>query len=141
MHTARLESADSVTRTSFMSLLRQLPNVLKLRIGVSIAFAALAGYAVAPGPALAVWQVVVLGLAVFLSSAAAGGLNQYVERDLDRHMQRTRRRPFASGALKAHRGWLVFLYTLLALAVGAAAWALNSVGAVFGFLGAVVDAI
>ncbi|HWR88246.1 MAG TPA: hypothetical protein VN277_07495, partial [Acidiferrobacterales bacterium] len=71
MHTAQLEPADSVTRTSFMSLVRQLPNILKLRIGVSIAFAALAGYAVAPGPALAIWQIVVLACAVFLSSAAA----------------------------------------------------------------------
>ena len=134
MHTAHLEPADNSTRASFTSLLRQLPNVLKLRIGVSIAFAALAGYAVAPGPALAVWQIVVLACAVFLSSAAAGGFNQYVERDLDQHMQRTRRRPFATGALKAHRGWLVFLYTLLALAVGAAAWALNSVAALRAFI-------
>jgi len=56
-------------------------------------------------------------------------------------MQRTRRRPFASGALAAHRGWLVFLYALLALAVGAAAWALNSVAALYVFLGAFVYAI
>ena len=141
MHSAQLETVDSTTRSTFISLLRQLPNVLKLRIGVSIAFAALAGYAVAPGPALAAWQVVVLAGAVFLSSAAAGGFNQYVERDLDRHMQRTRRRPFATGALTPHHGWLVFLCALLALAVGVAAWALNSMAALYVFLGAFVYAI
>lgn len=141
MQSVQLDSVNNTARNSMISLLRQLPNVLKLRIGVSIAFAALAGYAVAPGPALATWQIVVLGLAVFLSSAAAGGFNQYIERDLDRQMLRTRRRPFATGALKAHRGWLVFLYALLALAVGAAALALNSVAALYVFLGAFVYAI
>ena len=34
MQTARLESVDNTVRSGFVSLLRQLPNVLKLRIGV-----------------------------------------------------------------------------------------------------------
>ena len=141
MHTARLESVDAQPRGSFAGVLRQLPNVLKLRIGVTIAFAALAGYVITPGPALAGWQILVLTLSVLLSSAAAGGFNQYVERDLDRRMERTRRRPFATGALKPHAGWLALLYGLLAVSVAAAAWALNSIAALYVFLGAFFYAI
>jgi protoheme IX farnesyltransferase len=143
MYSPGLEAAQTPlsVRRSRGGVLRQLPSILKLRIGVSIAFAALAGYAVTPGPALAGWQVLVLALAVFLSSAAAGGFNQFFERDLDRHMPRTRRRPFASGVLPAHRGWLVFLAGLLALSVVTAALALNAVAAVYTFLGAFVYAI
>ena len=65
----------------------------------------LAGIAVTPGPALTAWQVVVLGLAVLVSSASAGAFNQYFERDLDVHMGRTRRRPFVSGKLSADWRW------------------------------------
>ncbi|MDH4134892.1 MAG: heme o synthase [Gammaproteobacteria bacterium] len=128
-------------RAGLRDVLRQLPGVLKLRIGFSIAFAALAGYAVTPGASLAAWQVVVLAVCVFLSSAAAGGFNQYYERDLDQHMPRTRRRPFATGALTAHSGWLVFLAALLAASVAGSWLALNAVAALNVFLGAFVYAI
>ncbi len=40
-----------------------------------------------------------LVLATVLSSAAAGAFNQYVERDLDARMARTRSRPFVTGRL------------------------------------------
>lgn len=141
MYSAHLESVVAAARVSGLSVLRQLPGVLKMRIGVSIAFAALAGYAITPGPALAGWQVLVLALSVFLSSAAAGGFNQFVERDLDRRMQRTRGRPFASGRLAAHRGWLVFLYLLLGASVAGATIALNGAAGMYIFLGAFVYAI
>ena len=68
---------------SAAALVRALLNVFKLRIGLAIMLCALAGIAVTPGPALEPWQVVVLALAVLLSSASAGAFNQYVERDLD----------------------------------------------------------
>jgi heme O synthase-like polyprenyltransferase len=47
-------------------------TVFKVRIGTAIMLTALAGIAVAPGPAPEPWQIVVLALAVLLSSASAG---------------------------------------------------------------------
>ncbi len=141
MYSAHAEAVTPAARASRAGVLRQLPNALKLRIGVSIAFAALAGYAVTPGAALPGWQLLALALSVLLASAAAGGFNQFVERDLDRHMPRTRRRPFASGLLPAHRGWLVFLCGLLGVAVAGAALALNLAAALYVFLGAFVYAV
>ena len=121
--------------------LRQVLGLFKLRIGVVIAFTALAGWAVTPGPQLAAWQVVVLGLAVLLSSASAGAFNQYVESDLDARMKRTRKRAFVTGALPRSRLWLWVIGGLVAGSTAAAWWALNPWAALYTFLGAFVYAV
>jgi protoheme IX farnesyltransferase len=118
------------------SIAVQLWSVFKLRIGVAIMLCALGGLAVSPGPAVAGWKVVVLALAVLLSAASAGAFNQFVERDLDARMARTRDRPFVTGAFKAGPLWLAAILGILVLAVGMAAWAFNMAVALHVFLGA-----
>ncbi|HSH43598.1 MAG TPA: heme o synthase [Arenicellales bacterium] len=111
-------------------------GLFKLRIGFAIMLCALAGVAVSPGAGPDVWQIAVLALAVLLSSASAGAFNQYVERDIDARMQRTRHRPFVTG--QYHAGWLwpALIAALLLAAVAAAAWAANLPAALYVFLGA-----
>jgi protoheme IX farnesyltransferase len=121
-----------------MSLVRALLNVFKLRIGLAIMLCALAGIAVTPGPALEPWQVAALAFAVLLSSASAGAFNQYVERDLDARMKRTRFRPFATGLFRPGPAWLAAIGLLLAASVLAAALATNWAAAAHVFLGAFV---
>jgi len=116
--------------------MRTLLNLFKLRIGVAIAVAALAGWAVERGTGLAAWQVAVLALAVLMSSAAAGAFNQYVERDIDARMRRTRGRPFVTGQLRHGPAWLWAIAALTLAAVLAAALATNVVAAAHVFLGA-----
>jgi protoheme IX farnesyltransferase len=118
--------------------LRHLLSVFKLRIGVAIMLCALAGMAVTPGPSLETWQIIVLALAVLLSSASAGAFNQYVERDLDARMKRTRTRPFVTGAFHADGVWLAAIVLLLVGSVLAAALAANGTAAAYVFLGAFV---
>ena len=110
--------------------------VFKLRIGVAIMLCTLAGIAVAPGSSLEVWQITVLALAVLLSSASAGAFNQWIERDLDARMQRTRKRPFVTGRFDASGYWLLGIILLLAVAVTSAALAANPMAALHVFLGA-----
>ena len=121
--------------------LRQLSNVFKLRIGVAITLCAIAGVAVTPGASLTSWEISVLALAVFLSSASAGAFNQYAERDLDARMPRTRNRPFVTGVFQAGKLWLIIIGLILAFAVGSAAWVLNAYVALYVFLGAFVYGI
>lgn len=116
-------------------------NLFKLRIGLVISFTALAGVAVTPGPALTGWQVAILALTVLMSSASAGAFNQYVERDLDVHMARTRNRPFVTGALRHGPAWLWLIGIMVVGAVAAAGLALNPESALFVFLGAFFYAI
>ncbi len=146
---AQLKAAGSVTlsnadqhRTPAMNrAMGQVFNVFKLRIGVVIAYTALAGIAVTPGPALSAWRIFALGLAVLVASASAGAFNQFYERDLDRRMLRTRRRPFVTGAFHAGRGWLALIAVMVAGSTLAAALALNPWAALYTFLGAFFYAI
>ncbi len=114
----------------------QVWSVFKLRIGLAIMLCALGGLAVTPGPGLEAWKIVVLALAVLMSAASAGAFNQYVERDLDARMARTRNRPFVTGVFKAGPLWLGIILGTLALAVAVAAWTFNAAVALHVFLGA-----
>ena len=115
--------------------MRLLLNLFKLRIGLAIALAAAAGAAVTPG-AVDAGPLAVLVLAVLVSSAAAGAYNQYVERDIDARMARTRGRPFVTGALAHGPAWLWVIGAMTAGSVLAAAFATNWIAALYVFAGA-----
>lgn len=118
------------------ALARTVLGIFKLRIGVLIMITALAGLAFTPGQGLSLDQVMVLALSVLVASGSAGAFNQYFEADSDRLMARTRRRPFASGALKQSAFWLVLIGMLLAGSLVVAWVTLNAISAFFIFLGA-----
>jgi protoheme IX farnesyltransferase len=111
-------------------------SLLKLRIGMAIAASAVAGISVADGPGLAWWQPLGLALAVLGASGAAGAFNHYYERDLDRLMLRTCKRPFASGAFTVGPWWPVTFMALLAISLGLAVLCGGQVAAAYVFLGA-----
>ncbi|NLD70616.1 MAG: protoheme IX farnesyltransferase [Limnobacter sp.] len=121
--------------------MKALLNLFKLRIGFAIALTAVAGLMIAPGGAIAGWQAAVLTLAVLVSSAAAGAFNQFYEVDLDARMARTQRRPFVTGRMRHHGGWLVLIAALTGIAVAAAWLATNAAAALYTFLGAFFYAI
>ncbi len=116
-------------------------DLFKLRIGLVIGATALAGLAVAPGTAPAAWRIALLALAVTVSSAAAGAFNQYVERDLDARMARTRARPFVTGKLTASPAWLALIALMGIGSAVVAALATNALAALYTFAGAFVYAV
>ena len=111
-------------------------NLFKVRIGVAIAFAAAAGLAVEQGTRLNFLEKTILVLSVLLASAAAGAFNQYVERDIDVRMARTRNRPFVTGALQHGPFWLWVIAAMTAASVLATALSSNWLAATYVFLGA-----
>ena len=116
--------------------MRDILNLFKLRIGVAIALAAAAGLIIEGGTGPGLVQGTVLVLAVLVASAAAGAFNQYVERDLDARMGRTRNRPFVTGRLKHGPAWLWLIGALLLAAVMAASIAASFLAGLYVFLGA-----
>jgi len=122
-------------------MVRQITSVFKLRIGVVIMLSALAGLAITPGPLPSTFQVFVLAIAVLVSAASAGAFNQYAERDIDGLMKRTADRPFVTGTFVAGPLWPLVIWGLMALAVGAAAVAVNYWAALYTFLGAFTYAV
>jgi protoheme IX farnesyltransferase len=93
-------------------------------IALLTAASALAGYALHPAPA---WPAAAAGLfaGLLLLAAGASALNQVQERTIDARMERTRRRPVASGRLSPRAGLALALLlaasglALLAAAAGA----------------------
>ena len=123
---------------SVLGGLRLIASVFKLRIGVAIMLSALAGLAVSDSTSLPAWKIAVLALAVLMSAASAGALNQYVERESDARMPRTRNRPFVTGRLKAGPFWLGVILSTLGMAVLMAGLALNWAVAFHVFMGAFI---
>lgn len=124
-----------------MIMVKQIINLLKLRIGVIMMFTALVAMAVTPGQALDGLQILVLSFAVLISAGSAGAFNQYFEVDLDSVMQRTRDRPFVTGSFQKSPLWIMFIVSLLGIGVGSAALFLNAAAALYIFLGAFFYAI
>ena len=97
---------------------------------------ALVAMVITPGDALHWWQVITLGLSVLIAAAAAGAFYQYYEVDLDRHMRRTRNRPFVTGTFTKGPVWIIMILLMVGIPVTAAALVLNISSAVYIFLGA-----
>ena len=116
--------------------MKDILNLFKLRIGLAIALAAAAGLAVERGTGISLSEKLFLVLSVLVASAAAGAFNQYVERDLDARMGRTRNRPFVTGRLRHGPAWLWLIGAMLAASVAAAALAANPLAGLYVFLGA-----
>jgi len=110
-------------------------DLFKLRIGVAIGATALAGLAIAPG-AVPAWRALAVVLGVTLASAAAGAFNQYVERDLDRSMRRTRHRAFVTGRLVASPLWPLAIAAVAGAGVALAWIGANALAALYTALGA-----
>ncbi len=122
-------------------MVKQLINLLKLRIGIVMSVTAVVAMTVTPGQPVTGWEVVILALTVLIAAGGAGAFNQYYEIDLDIKMKRTQGRPFINGYFQHNRIWLFFISGLVLAGVAGAGFALNGLTALFIFLGAFFYAI
>lgn len=119
--------------------LRQYLELFKLRIAFVIALTAVTGYA-AVAETVRADAVVLLAVAMVLGSSSSAVFNHVYDRDIDRLMKRTSRRPLATGAATpADALWLAA--ALMASGMAVAVMAFNWVVALHLFLGAFVYAI
>ena len=113
---------------------------MKLRIGFLIALSAMAGYA-AVATKVDGWQLAILFIAGLLASSGSAVFNQFYDRDLDRLMPRTAKRPLAAGLMVDPRNALWFAGALLLAGCLIAVLAFNWLVAIHLFLGAFVYGI
>jgi protoheme IX farnesyltransferase len=114
--------------------LRHYVELLKLRIGLMVALMAVMGY-VAVADHVRPVQLATLALAMLLGSASSSVFNHFYDRDIDRLMARTSRRPLASG-LTDHPSHVLWLAAALLVAGCAmAALCFNLVVALHLFMG------
>jgi protoheme IX farnesyltransferase len=109
---------------------------LKLRIGMFIAMAAVLGYLATVPARPSASALAMLFVTTLAAAAGAGALNHFLDRDVDRLMPRTARRPLPSGRI-GHAWHVVALgIGLVAASVAFAIWRLHPLVALHLFLGA-----
>lgn len=127
--TSRPETSDSppAPRVGAMSTLGDMVALTKPRITLMVLVTALGGIFLAPTrPGWSVIALALLGTALVVSSANT--LNCWLERDVDKHMTRTKNRPLPAGRLPAQTA-LVFGLALGAISVPLLALTVNALTA------------
>jgi protoheme IX farnesyltransferase len=94
------------------SFIHELMVLFKMRIVVLLLFAAVGGYFLGTEGHPEWTALLALFVAGALSAMGSSALNEYIERDKDALMKRTKRRPLVTGAF-AHPGWVPYVATAM----------------------------
>ena len=111
--------------------------LFKVRVVMLLLFAAMGGACLAADGWPGLSKVFLLLITGGLAAAGASAINQYLERDLDARMERTRGRPLA-GEPVPRSGWVPFVGALMILVPVLIMLNLNPALAIFVLLGAIV---
>lgn len=108
------EPKGSVASPSWASLRKSLVALFKVRVVVLLLLAAVGGAFLAAGGWPGIDELALLLVTGGLVASGASAINQYLERDLDARMERTRRRPLAAGSF-GRIGWVPYAGAVMIL--------------------------
>jgi len=134
------DSAIPLQPSNIRSTLRAYAEVLKPRETLLLGFAGLATAILAGGGAPPAGRLLWTTLAVTVGSAGANGLTNYLDRDMDGRMQRTRRRPIPSRRIWPPEKMLPLAVSLVVVGL-VIAWALNPWAFAAGLIGVFASVI
>lgn len=98
---------------------KALIELLKIRLSLLVSFSCAFGYALAAQGQPNYYHLAMVTLGGFLMSGASVGINQIIEKDLDKVMKRTMNRPLPTGRLTVQEAWWFSI-----LCLGLSAWLL-----------------
>ncbi len=127
------------TRTA-VARVRDYFEVLKPRETSLLVFIGFCSAVVAAGGLPHVGRLALTMVAIALGSGAVNGLTNYIDRDVDSRMNRTRRRCLASKRIRPPENALIFCLALTAVALGLA-WMLHPLCFAFGLTGTVAAVV
>ena len=116
---------------------RLVSVLFKTRVVVLLLLSAIGGAFLAKSSVPSLQDLVVLIMAGGLSASGAGALNEYIERESDALMSRTRLRPLVVGTIQ-HPGWVPYVSLLMIIVPCLAMLPSNAPMAFFLFLGAFI---
>lgn len=108
----------SATLAVTRSLLSDFVEICKPRIALLVLVTTFSGMWLASSASLAIDLVILTLLGTGLASAASGAFNNYVDREVDKHMARTRTRALPSSRLHPQQAlWLGVMLSLWSFAI------------------------
>ncbi|MEW5957031.1 MAG: heme o synthase [Chloroflexota bacterium] len=132
-----LSAASAWSNTDWRTFIQVLPVLFKLRIVSLLLLAATGGAFLGAGGWPGGSTLILLWITGGMAAAGSSALNQYLERDSDRMMKRTRQRPLVSGAI-ARPGWVPYVAALMILVPSLAVLPVNPALTFFLLLGAMI---
>jgi len=115
-------------------------NVLKIRETALLTFIGACSAIIAAGGYFLTQAFVLCLIAIGLGSAGSNGLTNYLDREVDARMTRTRNRALASGRIAPPQKVLPLITGLIVSAL-ALAWILHPLCFVFGLIGVIASAV
>lgn len=101
-------TSQVIQKSGLRQRLNDIGALVKFRLSATVVLSSVLAYLVALGGAsFAWWPVFVLTLGGFLTTAAANVLNELLEKDYDKQMARTAKRPLAEGRLGSSDALLI----------------------------------
>jgi len=88
--------------------------LVKTRLTLMVVFTSVLAYVISSGFTVGILPIVFLGLGGFLVAGASNALNEVLEKDYDKLMDRTRDRPLAAGRMTMSNGVLIAGFMSLA---------------------------
>lgn len=101
------------TQINQNSLIKDFSQLVKFRLTMMVVFSTGVGFLMATTTHFQWISFLILLVSGFLITGAANGINQIIERDLDKLMTRTQNRPIAQGRLSVRQA--VFTVTLMSI--------------------------
>ena len=135
-HKTSIPQAAGIERSEG-SLRASLVVLFKVRVVLLLLVAAVGGAFIAAGGWPGTVELVLLLTSGGLAAAGASAINQYLERELDARMERTRRRPLAARSF-ARTWWVPYAGGLMILLPSLAVLPFNPALAIFLLLGAAI---
>ena len=105
MSTVKTHIANPTASVSFR--LRDYVQLIKLRLTLLVVFSAGIGYLFGAADPIVWSHLALLLLSGFLITGSANGINQIIEKDLDKLMSRTANRPVATGRLRVREAVII----------------------------------
>ncbi len=113
---SQYEINRALSKRTMGDKIKAYTELMKLRLSSLVIYSAILGYMIAPG-AIDYMVLVWLSIGGALVTGASNAFNQILERDLDKIMERTQKRPLPSGRLTVNEA-LVFSFFIGAIGVG-----------------------
>jgi protoheme IX farnesyltransferase len=99
------ENSDSIV-VKVKQKLNDYYLLMKFTLSFTVVFSSVVCYLLAPGISFDFLSVLLLFVGGMLVTGSANAINQIVEKDTDALMQRTLKRPIASGRMSTIEGWI-----------------------------------